>query len=515
MILTPQAMTDPTAAAEAVIEAARGCSKPLLACWMGEQSVAAARRLLARALIPVFRTPDPAVETFAHISAFYRNQRALLQTPAPLQHQNEPDIGSAMKLIEAALAERRYVLGERESKALLAAFHIPAVRTLPARTADQAVACAEALGYPVAMKIASPDITHKSDVGGVRLSLHDAQAVRAAHEKILADAARARPHARIDGVNVEAMIVRKNARELMVGLVRDSVFGPAITFGAGGIAVEVLRDRAVGLPPLNTYLAAEMIRSTRISRLLGAYRNLPPVNMAALETVLLRVSEIACELPWIEELDINPLLVDEAGTIAVDARVVIAARNAAQRHYAHLAIHPYPADLVTGCNLSDGTAITLRPIRPEDAEMEQEFVKRLSADSRYFRFMGSMRELTPAMLLRFTQIDYDREMAFVAVRESGGRELEIAVARYATNPDGETCEFAMVVADDWQRRGLGWRMMKLLIKVARERGLQAMIGHVLPNNTAMLALCAQLGVEITDSGGELIMKRVTLPLAAT
>jgi acetyltransferase len=278
--------------------------------------------------------------------------------------------------------------------------------------------------------------------------------------------------------------------------------------------VEVHRDRAVALPPLNAFLAAEMIRGTRVSRLLGAFRNMPAVDMQALESVLLRVSEMVCELPGIEELDINPLIVDDGGAVAVDARVIVRNVPPMRGRYAHMAIHPYPTELMTTWRLADGSSVKLRPIRPEDAEMEKEFVRNLSENSRYFRFMNTVRELTPGMLARFTQIDYDREMAFVAVREEGGGggETEIAVARYVTNPDGETCEFAIAVADSWQCKGLGRRMLELLVEVARARGLKAMVGHVLAANQPMLALCGKLGFSISNHPEDMVLKRATLVL---
>ncbi len=513
-ILTPQAMTDPEGIARSVAEAGRGASKPLIACWMGEASVSAGRKLLQDASIPVFRTPDPAVEMFAHIAAFYRNQRSLLQTPGPLAHEAAPDRHGAQLLIDAALAEGRKVLSETESKALLAAFHIPIARTVPARSAHEAMLMAQELGFPVAMKIDSPDITHKSDVGGVKLSLPNAEAVRSAYQEMLDEVGRKRPGCRVNGVVLEAMVMRPNGRELMVGVMRDPVFGPAMTFGAGGTAVEILRDRAVALPPLNAFLAADMIRSTRVSKMLGEFRNMPAVDMGALESVLLRVSEMVCELPSIGELDINPLIADETGAIAVDARVALREVPPMRSPYAHMAIHPYPAELVTKWQPSGGPPITLRPIRPEDAQMEQEFVKGLSEGSRYFRFMNTVRELTPTMLMRFTQIDYDREMAFVAVHEEGGREIEIAVGRYITNPDGRSCEFAIVVADAWQCKGLGRRMLELLIEVARSRGLEAMIGDVLSGNQPMLGLCQKLGFEASDHPEDAAARRVRLALAA-
>ena len=512
-MLAPQAMSAPAEAARAVIEAAKGSSKPVLACWMGEEQTAEARRLLAEARIPVFRTPDPAVEMFGHLSSFYRNQRALLQTPGPLAAQGAPDLESARLIVDAALAERRSVLSEMESKALLAAFRIPIARTVVARSAHEAMLIAGELGMPVAMKIDSPDITHKSDVNGVRLNVASAQSVQDTWKQIVDAVKRRRPEARINGVTVEPMVRRANGRELMVGVIRDPVFGPAIVFGTGGTAVEVHRDRAVALPPLNQFLVADMIRGTRVAKLLGEFRRMPPVQMEALQEVLLRVSELVCELPALQEMDINPLIADESGAIAVDARVVLRPAPPQRDRYGHMAIHPYPAHLVSTWQPAAGPAVTLRPIRPEDAEMERAFVRKLSPESRYFRFMDTLRELTPAMLVRFTQIDYDREMAFVATVPEGGGEAEIGVVRYIANPDGESCEFAIVIADEWHRKGLGRRLMSQVIDVARARGLRSMIGHVLSENRGMLQMCQGLGFAITDSIEGAMIKRATLALA--
>ena len=512
VMLTPQARTEPAAAAAAVIEAARDETKPVLACWMGEEQVAEGRKRFADAGVPVFRTPEPAVEMFAHVSSFYRNQRALLQTPGPLPEETPTELDTARLIVETALAERRNVLGEMESKALLAAFGIPVARTAIARSAHEAMLLAGELGCPVAMKIDSPDLTHKTDVGGVRLNLSNGQAVRAAYDEILASVGRAKPEARINGVAVEPMIVRPNGRELMVGVIRDPVFGPAITFGGGGVAVEVHRDRAVALPPLNEFLVADMIRGTKVSTLLGAFRAMPPVNMQALESVLLRVSAMVCELPQLEELDINPLIVDEDGAIAADARVVVGRHMSLRGPYGHMAIHPYPTQLVSTWYPHGGPRVTLRPIRPEDAGIEQEFVRSLSAESRYFRFMDALRELTPMMLVRFTQIDYDREMAFIGTVEREGRETEIGVCRYITNPDGETCEFAIVVSDEWQHRGLGRKLMIQLIDVAKARGLKAMLGHILAANRSMLALCEALGFSISPDPDDPKVKRARIVL---
>jgi acetyltransferase len=512
-ILTPQAMTHPEAAAAAVIEVAQKFNKPLIACWMGEGQVAASRLAFAQAKIPSFRTPEPAVEVFSYIADYYRNQKLLMQTPGPLSQHRPPDIDGARSLIEGALAEHRTTLNEMESKAVLAAFRIPIARTVIARSPNEALILAEELGLPVVMKINSPDISHKSDSGGIRLNLGNAQAVRAAYHEIIQAVQSNRPNARIDGVVIEPMAVKPNGRELMLGVTTDPIFGPVITFSAGGVMVEVLGDRAVALPPLNSFLVSDMIHRTRVAKLLGAFRHMPPIDMTALENVLLRVSEMVCELPWIKEMDINPLIVDENGAIAVDARIVVGFPMPAMHRYAHMAIHPYPTHLISHWQLPDGADVVIRPIRPEDAELEQAFVRGLSEEAKYFRFMDSLQELTQNMLVRFTQIDYDREMALVAVLEQDDqRELELGVCRYITNPDGASCEFALVVADEWQHKGIGHKLMSSLMEVALSRGLKVMEGEVLASNHAMLALVERLEFSISTSDEDISIKRVVKTL---
>jgi len=513
VILTPQAMTEPLEVAKVVVECAQSSDKPLLACWMGEGQLAESWRLLAQRRIPAFHTPEPAVAMFAHVSAFYRNQKMLLQTPGPLSDYPAPDVAGARLVIETALGERRVVLSEMESKAVLAAFRVPIARAVRVHSPDEAMLVAQEFGFPVAMKIDSPDVTHKSDVGGVKLNIANAQAAREAYREISDGIARLRPEARVTGIVVEPMVLRPNSRELMVGVVCDPIFGPAITFGTGGTAVEIHADRAVALPPLNAMLVDELIQGTRASRVLGEFRHMPPVDRTALEAVLLRISEMVCELPWIREMDVNPLLLDESGAIALDARIVVGRPAPALRRYGHMAIHPYPARLVSQWSAPDGRRVTVRPIRPEDAQVEQEFVKQLSAEARYFRFMDTLRELTPQMLVRFTQIDYDREMAFVAIFASAdGRETEVAVARYITNPDGLSCEFAIVVDDEWQRTGLGRYLMTQLIEVARARELASMSGEILGGNTGMLKLAGSLGFQIGESPADPSLRRATLSL---
>lgn len=512
VILTPQAMTNPLEVANTLIEIASRFNKPLLTCWMGDIQIKAGRAAFAQARIPTFSTPESAVEAFSYITAFYRNQRLLAQTPGPLSHRDEPDVEGARMLIETVLSERRKVLSEMESKALLAAFRIPVASTVIARSPGEALLLAQQLGFPVAMKVNSPDITHKSDAGGVKLNLMNAAAVRAAYQDIITEVKKNRPTAHIDGIAIQPMVVKPNGRELMLGVTSDPVFGPVITFGAGGTTVEVLGDRAVALPPLNSFLVRELIAGTRISKLLGAFRHMPPIQMEALESLLLRVSEMVCELPWLKEMDINPLIVDENGALAADARVMVDFAPASGDRYAHMAIYPYPSHLVTDWQLPDGTEITIRPIRPEDAEMVQEFVRNLSVEAKYFRFMNTLQELSQTMLARFTQIDYDREMALIAVTEENGKEVEIGVCRYAINPDGDSCEFALVVSDQWQHKAIGHKLMGSLMDAARARGLKTMEGEVLASNHNMLKLVATLGFAVATSVEDAAIKRVARSL---
>ncbi len=496
VFLTPQAMTKPTEAAKIVIEAAKKSTKPTITCWMGQDQVAEARRLFTENKVPTLQTPESCVQAFSYLSTHYQSQRLLMQVPGPMAERDEPDVEGARLLIEGAMAEGHKVLSTTESKALLTAFHIPTMRSIEVRSANEALVAAEMVGFPVAMKIASHQITHKSDVGGVRLGIQSAQEVRTAYNHLVDDVRRRKPDAEIIGVTIERMCHKPHGRELMIGVLRDAVFGPVISFGAGGTAVEVMKDRAVAVPPLNQFIILDIISQTRVAKLLGAFRNLPPVNMEAIEEILLHVSAMTCELPEIQELDINPLIVDEEDAVAVDARVVVAPRAPTLGRYDHMAIHPYPFHLESRCQLPDGRDIVIRPIRPEDAEIEDTFVRNLSPQSKYFRFMHAVQELTPEMLVRFTQIDYDREMAFVATIDNNGQEAEIAVGRYVSNPDGRSCEIALVVGDEWRRKGIGMRILIALMEVAKMAGLQSMEGEVLTDNTGMLSLARKMGFSV-------------------
>jgi len=505
VIYSPKLGGDPAAVAQAVSALNAGLGKPLLTCWMGDRQVAEARRIINAAGLATFRTPEAAVDGFSSIASFYQNQQLLHQTPPPLSHLAKPDLEGARLLIEGVLAERRKVLTEMESKALLAAFHIPITQTLLARNAAEAMMIASQLGYPVALKIDSPDISHKSDVQGVVLDLSSAAAVRDAYGDMMATVARLLPQARINGVTVQKMAGKRHGRELYIGVVTDRLFGPAISFGAGGTMIELIADRAVELPPLNLFLAQRLIGRVRAAGTLGEWRGAPPARREAVEQMLLRVSEMVCELPQLREMDINPLIVDEHGALVVDARIVIDAAPAAAHDYAHLAILPYPSNYTHEWPMRGGGHYTLRPVQPDDASMLQELVRGLSEKSRYYRFASSLRELSVPMLARYTLIDYDREMALVAVRsertpdpDGGFTDTEhiIGVSRYIANPDRSSCEFSLLVDDRYSGQGLGTRLMLGIMEVARDKGLSEIDGLVLCKNSGMLKLMASLGFRI-------------------
>jgi acetyltransferase len=519
-ILSPKEGHEPEAVARALADAQPGIGKPLLTCWMGDRRVAKARAVLNNAGIPTFRTPEAAVDAFSNIASFHENQQLLQQTPPPLTLPDKPDLQGARILIESVLAERRKVLTEMESKAVLSAFNLPVTKTILARSANEAMLIATQLGFPVALKIDSPDIPHKSDVRGVALNVNNTAAVRDTWHDMMGTVSRLRPDARINGVTVQNMSGKPSGRELYIGVTTDELFGPVIAFGAGGAMIELIADRAVELPPLNQFIAQRLMERVRSAELLQAWRGAPPVDREALESILLRVSEMVCALPHLREMDINPVIVDADGALIVDARIVVDDAPAGNADYSRLAIPPYPSDIEKEWPMPGGRHYIVRPIRPDDADMLQEFARNLSPESRYFRFISSLRELTPRMLARFTLIDYDREMALVATHaerrfdaEGGARnERIIAVSRYITNPDRSTCEFSLVVADDFAGQGIGSRMMLSLMELARANGLIHMEGLVLARNVNMLKLMHSLGFEIRaypdDTDFRLCVKRL-------
>ena len=502
VINCPTAVSDSTGAAEAVLKtiAARNPRPAVLTSWLGETSAAKARALFAAAHVPTHETPDEAARAFMHLVDHAKNQRLLLQVPAA-RARTAPDKAAAKAVIEAALAAGRTALGDLESKALLRAYGIPVLATEIAATPDEAAAVAKKIGGAVALKILSPDLTHKSDVGGVVLDLAPA-AVAEAASAMLARVAKAQPKARLQGFMVQAMAARPRAHELIVGIASDPTFGPIILFGAGGTAVERLADRSIGLPPLNEHLAADMISRTRIATLLAGYRDRPAADEHAIADVLIRLAELADDFPAVAELDINPLLADETGVLALDARVRLDGG-----HRREPAIAPYPAELAQPLTLA-GETLQIRPIRPEDAPLLTDLVARTDAEDVRLRFRSGLTRLPEAWAARLSQIDYDREMALAAVDATGA---VLGVARLAADPEGESAEFALLVRSDHQRHGLGRGLMQALIAYANGRGLTKLWGAVEPANLRMLDLARDLGFT-PEVGDDSTAVRVVLKL---
>jgi acetyltransferase len=518
-LVAPLALTKPLEVAQALASAANDTRKPVLASFLGGTQQREARVFLHSTPVPELPGPEAAVEAFGYLASFEHSQRMLLEVPSSLADRAPPDFGRARDLVNAALAAGRRALSLTEAKELLRAFNIAVTPSVLTDSADAACAAAEQLGLPVALKIASPDISHKSEVDGVRLELYTVTGVREAYAQLMEQARLCRPDARLLGVTVEPMHGKRFGRELLMGIASDRAFGPVITFGAGGTLVELIADRSVALPPLNESMAHDMITRTRVKSLLGEFRGTPPVSMHGLIDVLLALSELACELPEVRELDINPLVVDANGVVAVDVRVQLRPALEAtlpgygEGRYNHCAIEPYPNNLVRSVQLKDGELLELRPVRPEDATLEQEFVRKLSSESRYFRFHHGLAELSTSMLIRFTQIDYDCEMAFVALHsDPTGRQEEVATSRYVQEADGETCEFALVVQDAWHGHGLGRLMMEAIIEHARARGLLRMRGDVLFENYKMLRLMQRMGFVVHAHEEDPTLRTVWLKL---
>jgi acetyltransferase len=426
-----------------------------------------------------------------------------------------PDTDTARQIVIAAIAGGRQWLDPVEVKRLLEAYDIAMVPTFAASDADAAVTEASKLfaqGATVVLKIMSRDIVHKSDVGGVVLNLTNAEAVRAATDNILARAKALRPDARIAGVIVQAMVVRQKARELILGLANDPTFGTVVVFGRGGTAVEIINDKALALPPLDLQLARDLIERTRVSRLLRGYRDVPPVKQDAVAMVLVKLAQMAVDFPEIRELDINPLLADEAGVLAVDARIALgpAERKFAGAGPANFAVRPYPSQWQRTIEVKDGWRVFVRPIRPEDEPRIHEFLRHVTPEDLRLRFFASMKEFTHQFIARLTQLDYARAMAFVAFDEIT-KEL-LGVVRVHSDSIYESGEYAILLRSDLKGRGLGWALMQMIIEYAKSEGLKAIFGGVLTENTVMLAMCRSLGFEVKSDPVEHAICNVRLAL---
>jgi acetyltransferase len=508
----PTAVAAPADAARAVAAVIDKHRQPtVLTSWLGDHAALEARQLFAEHKIPTYDTPEDAIGAFMRMVAYRRNQDMLMQTPPSLSEELEPDTAAAQTIIARVLDEGRSWLTEIEAKDVLAAYGVPVAPTLLAATPEAAAALAAQIGGSVALKIVSPEIVHKSDVGGVALDLTGPAHVQEAAQAMLQRVAATAPAARLTGFTVQPMIRRPGAYELIVGVTTDRQFGPMVLFGHGGTAVEVINDRALALPPLNLQLARELMSRTRIHRLLEGYRGQQPANLDAIASTLIKISQLVIDFAEIEELDVNPLLADGYGVIALDVRVKVGAASGPPT--ARLAIRPYPSELEEAIRLGRGRELVLRPVLPEDEPAFQAAFAKLTPEEIRLRFFTPIKALSHVQAARFTQIDYDREMALV-LTEPGipGKAEVFGVARLAADPDNERAEYAIIVRHDMTGMGLGVLLMRRIIDYAKKRGIGEIFGDVLRENTTMLRICQELGFTQTSVPDEPGLVRVVLRL---
>ncbi|MGB6465498.1 MAG: GNAT family N-acetyltransferase [Xanthobacteraceae bacterium] len=516
----PTALASPFDAARSVIAVTKqhrrksAVAKPVFAVWIGGRDPAAEAFDVAG--IPSYATESDAVAGFMHLVRYRESRDLLMETPPSLPQEIAPDSAAVRPIIDAVLRDKRTWLDPVEISRVLSAYGIAVTPAVLARDADEAMAAARphlADGNAVVVKIQSPDIVHKSEVGGVRLNLITERAVGEATSNILSRARAAKPNARITGVTVFPMIVRPKARELIVGVADDPTFGPIIVFGQGGTAVEVINDKAMTLPPLNLALAQRLIAQTRVSRILKAYRNVPAADERSIELLLVKLAQLVADFPEIREIDLNPVLADETGVIAVDARVSLAPIAKLQRGpsgHPRFAIRPYPKEWERHVTLRDGTVLLARPVRPEDEPLYSPFFAAVTQQDLRLRFFAPVKEFSHTFIARFTQIDYSRAMAFIALSEATGDML--GVVRLHSDANYDTAEYAILIRSDLKGRGVGWQLMKLIIEYARTQGIRSIHGQVLPENAQMLEMCANLGFQIQSDPQDPSLMVVTLSL---
>jgi acetyltransferase len=508
----PTAIASSLDAAQSVVDTVKDRKSPtVLTSWIGGDGAVSARRLFAERRIPTFETPSQAARAFMHMVTYRHNQQTLMETPPSVPEDFTPDTAKAREIIDAALRGGRTWLSDPQAKAVIAAYAIPVAGTHVAESPKAAAEITARLGGAVALKILSPDITHKTDVGGVVLNLEGPRAVEAAAAAMLDYVARERPAAKIEGFTVEPMVRRPGSYELIAGMSEDAQFGPTILFGQGGTAVEVVADRALALPPLNMRLAYEAMSRTRVYRLLRGYRGLAPVNLDAIALTLIKISQLVIDFAEIVELDINPLLADEYGVIALDARIRVA--PASRPGTERLAIRPHPKELEEEIHLEDGRTLLLRPILPEDEPSLHKAFAKLTPEEIRLRFFVPMKTMTHLQAARFTQIDYDREMALILTAPGIPGQTEIfGVVRIAADPDNERAEYAIIVRHDFTGLGLGHLLMERIIAYAKGRGIGEIFGDVLRDNTTMLRLCDTLNFIRSVKPEEPDIVRVSLTL---
>ena len=499
----PTAVSSSSEAASAIVSrAAARRGRAVLTSWAGEFAAAEARRILTSHGLPTYETPEAAVRAFMQIVTYRRNQRALLEVPSAQGAEFAPDRATVRSLIDATMAKGQDWMSLPAALKCLSAYGIPVVSTRVAKPGDSVSALAATLKPPFALKILSPDILHKSDVGGVVLDLATPEAAGEAAIALLARVTESHPKAWIDGIAVQSMIRKPHGHELLLGLVEDRQFGPVVLFGQGGIATEVVADRAIALPPLNSLLARDLVSRTRIQRLLQGYRGRPAADLEAVASTIVQTSRLAVDHPEVVELDINPLVADERGVVALDARIRVAKPAASGN--SRLAIRPYPRELETTAPLRDGGTAMVRPIRPEDAAALRLMFDSSAPGDLYFRPLQTLRELPQHLAARLTQIDYDREMAFGVFlprlagqgnSEHSGESTMVGIVHLMMTPDHEKAEFAVNVRSDMKGKGLGYFMMRHIIAYAEKEGVREVYGHVQRDNASMLTMSRELGFE--------------------
>jgi acetyltransferase len=486
----------------------------VLAAWIGAEADAASR--FGAVEVPQYGTEAEAVRGFMHLVRYAQVRDALMETPPSLPEHFAPDVAAARLAIEQTLRDGRRWLDPIAANQLLTAYAIPTVPAVLVPDAAQAGAAAKpflAAGHPVVVKILSPDIVHKSDVGGVRLGLSSEAAVEAATADIIAHARAAKPDARITGVIVQPMIIRPKAHELIVGVADDPTFGPVIVFGRGGTAVEVINDKALALPPLDLKMASDLVARTRIARLMKGYRDVPAVRVADVALTLVKLAQLAADLPEVHEFDINPLLADESGVLALDARIRVEPLSPPKfkgTGYGRFAVRPYPKEWEQQLTLQDGPSVFVRPLRPEDEPLLYRFLERVTTEDLRLRFFAPVKEFSHTFLARLTQLDYARAMAFAALDMATGELL--GLVRLHADANYERGEYAITVRSDLKGHGLGWKLMELMIRYARSEGLKQIEGQVLGENIVMLQMCSELGFQIADDPGDRTIKVVSLKL---
>jgi acetyltransferase len=496
VILTPQAMTSSLDVAKELVKVNKH-EKTLLASWMGEDDVEQGRKILKKGNIPVYRIPENAVRSFMNLYSYSKNLELLYETPATTPHAFTPKTDKNKELIKRITKDNRYVMTENEAKELLSNYDIPIAKSGLAKDAKQADEIASNIGFPVVMKIASPDILHKTDVGGVKLNISSAEQAKKGFDEIIRSARKHEPDADIHGVFIEQMASKKY--ELLIGSKKDPIFGPSIVFGMGGVAVEVFKDTNIGLPPLNMALSMRLIEETKIYNLLKGYRGMKSVDIQAIQFLLYKFAYLLSDFPEIKDIDINPFGVDHKGGIVLDAKVILDKEIVGKdiKPYSHMVISPYPKEYIKEFSMKDGGKVLFRPIKPEDEPMEAEMFTKFSEQTERFRFFTLIKDVTHELLIRYTQIDYDREIAIIAEVEEKGKKMMAGVVRLIADPYNETGEFAIVVADPWQNKGIGDMFTDYILNIAKERGIKMVYADFLKDNFIMKLMFEKRGFKIT------------------